>query len=163
MGLRDTHLAPNTVGGCWWFWWMLKSTSTKTTRPVQTARMSLYLQPLLNLQRGKGFNFFRRIVTLLQSTDGLFKTILIKHNNYWHNENFNHGFYKLLLFTHTKYFIFLLLSPETNKKIMAGILSYEPAFDRKIAENSSQSLKRDRRLSFPASKWTKIVGTLVCI
>ena len=41
----------------------------------------------------------------------------------------------MLLFTHTKYFIFLLLSPETNKKIMAGILSYEPAFDRKIAEN----------------------------
>ena len=79
MGLRDTHLAPNTVGGCWW---MLKSTSTKTTRPVQTAHMSLYLQPLLNLQRGKGFNFFRRIVTLLQSTDGLLKTILIKHNNY---------------------------------------------------------------------------------
>ena len=26
-------------------------------------------------------------------------------------------------------------SRETNKKIMAGILSYEPAFDRKIAEN----------------------------
>ena len=58
---------------------------------------------------------------------------------------------------------FLLLSPETNKKIMAGILSYEPAFDRKIADNSSQSLKRDRRPSFPASKWTKILGTLVCI
>ena len=87
----------------------------------------------------------------------------MKHNNYWHNENFNHGFYKLLLFTHTKYFIFLLLSPETNKKIMAGILSYEPAFDRKIAENSSQSLKRDRRPSFPVSKWTKILGTSVCI
>ena len=46
---------------------------------------------------------------------------------------------------------------------MAGILSYEPAFDRKIAENSSQSLKRDRRPSFPSSKWTKILGTLVCI
>ena len=28
---------------CWWFWWMLKSTSTKTTRPVQTAHMSSYL------------------------------------------------------------------------------------------------------------------------
>ena len=26
-------------------------------------------------------------------------------------------------------------SRETNRKIMAGILSYEPAFDRKIAEN----------------------------
>ena len=59
---------------------------------------------------------------------------------------------------------------------MAGILSYEPAFDRKNAENfgyvssvqeaynnSSQSLKRDRRPSFPALKWTKILGTLVCI
>ena len=46
---------------------------------------------------------------------------------------------------------------------MAGILSYEPAFDRKIAENSSQSLKRDRRPSFPVSKWTKILGTSVCI
>ena len=54
-------------------------------------------------------------------------------------------------------------SRETNRKIMAGILSYEPAFDRKIAENSWQSLKRDRRASFPASKWTKILGTLVCI
>ena len=28
------------------------------------------------------FNLFRHIVTLLQNTDGLFKTILIKHNNY---------------------------------------------------------------------------------
>ena len=66
-------------------------------------------------------------------------------------------------------------SRETNRKIMAGILTYEPAFDRKITENldmflpskrlinSSQSLKRDRRPSFPASKWTKILGTLVCI
>ena len=47
---------------------------------------------------------------------------------------------------------------------MAGILSYEPAFDKKIAEifgyvssskrliNSSQSLERDRRPSFPASR-----------
>ena len=67
-------------------------------------------------------------------------------------------------------------SRETNRKIMAGILSYEPTFDRKILLrildmflpskrfiNSSQSLKRDRRSSFPASKWTKILGTLVCI
>ena len=58
---------------------------------------------------------------------------------------------------------------------MAGILIYEPAFDRKLLRildmflpskrliNSSQSLKRDRRSSFPASKWTKILGTLVCI
>ena len=66
-------------------------------------------------------------------------------------------------------------SRETNRKIMAGILSYEPAFDRKLLRildmflpskrliNSSQSLKRDRRSSFPASKCTKILGTLVCI
>ena len=65
---------------------------------------------------------------------------------------------------------------ETNRKIMAGILSYEPTFDRKILLrildmflpskrfiNSSQSFKRNRRSSFPASKWTKILGTLVCI
>ena len=66
-------------------------------------------------------------------------------------------------------------SRETNRKIMAGILSYEPAFDRKLLRildmfvpskrliNSLQSLKRDRRSSFPASKCTKILGTLVCI
>ena len=180
----------------------------------------------------------RRIVTLLQSTDGLFKTILITHNNYWHNENFNHGFYISFYCLHIQNILFFLLllllsilllsllqflmctceqhtytssehfhleelrrnharpgqrkfscpgresnsrpskshhSRETNRKIMAGILSYEPAFDRKLLRildmflpskrliNSSQSLKRDRRSSFPASKWTKILGTLVCI
>ena len=58
---------------------------------------------------------------------------------------------------------------------MAGIFSYEPALDRKIAENFGYAssvqdayklmaeLKRDRRPSFPASKWTKISETLVCI
>ena len=140
----------------------------------------------------------RRIVTLLQSTDGLFKTILITHNNYWHNENFNHGFYISFYCLHIQNILFFLLllllsilllsllqflmctceqhtytssehfhleelrrnharpgqrkfscpgresnsrpskshhSRETNRKIMAGILSYEPAFDRKIVEN----------------------------
>ena len=64
---------------------------------------------------------------------------------------------------------------ETNRNNMVGILSNEPHSVGKLMRildmflrskgliNSSESLKRDRRPSFPASKWTKILGTLVCI
>ena len=98
VGLRDTHLAPNTVGGfggCW---------SVHPPKPLDLSRphiWALTYNHLLNLQGGKGFSIFRRIVTLLQSTDGLFKTILIKHNNnYWHKQNFNHGFYISCYYLH---------------------------------------------------------------
>ena len=65
---------------------------------------------------------------------------------------------------HIQNILFFYFYPrKQTRRSSAGILSYEPAFDRKIAENSSQSLKRDRQPSFPASKWTKILGTLVCI
>ena len=66
-------------------------------------------------------------------------------------------------------------SRETTRKIMAGILSYDPAFDRKIAENFGyvSSVQEAYKLTaefetrstikFSCFKVDKDFGTLVCI
>ena len=49
---------------------------------------------------------------------------------------------------HIQNILFFTFIPGNKQEDHGGNFKLEPAFDRKIAENSSQSLKRDRQPSF---------------
>ena len=62
--------------------------------------------------------------------------------------------------TGTSWQEFYVTNPRSIGKLLRILDMFLPS---KRLINSSQSLKRDRRPSFPVSKWTKILGTFVCI